>query len=330
MTCHASQPPCGPSDAEIEDLVGSRVVRRQVHRSASLSTIEIVGLASDGGAETEAILKTTRPALSHEPVVYRLLEGYPASPVHLIGTGVTLAGDPWLLLTRIREVRDIEPDEATAELALSALAEVHRGYYGETEELSDIPRWDIDWIASQSSSTCEILDSLIRSSKLPTLSRSTLGVYKEQLAVLRESTANLERTVVHGDFDPGNLIATEHGIGAIDWGLSHINTPLIDLAHMVERFAPEVRKRLAGAYLEGLPLEPRMSAGEAIRLGGLIHRAFFIWWHTTVIEKEWAAAKNYVEVLQTRIAEVAAPTAGSGAGWPRLRSDDLRADAPSA
>ena len=84
--------------------------------------------------------------------MYSLLEGHQAAPVRLICAATTRAGDPWLLMERLKDADDVEEDEETAREALAGLARVHRRYYGRHRELADIPRWDATWLASQGAS----------------------------------------------------------------------------------------------------------------------------------------------------------------------------------
>ncbi len=296
----------GPPDSAVAEACGLQVLKRRTLRRSALSAVERLTLSSTTGQVTEYILKTTRPELSHERRVYRLLKGFKLCPARLVGDGITREGNPWFMMTPVDEVREIEETDVDAiEDSLRLLAEVHRHFIG-TRDRAGVPQWDIAWIMSQWPDTWEVLTRLGSALDLTGLDRSTLQAYGERLHQLRESSRNFPITLVHGDFDPGNLVAARDGIGVLDWGLSHLNTPLIDLAHMVERFPNETRARLSRVYLDTVCLDVSMSEIDAVRTGGLIHRAFFVWWHTMMIDRGWASAEDLIEVVQSRIAEVVA------------------------
>ena len=73
-----------------------------------------------------------------------------------------------------------------------------------------------------------------------------------------ESLSDIPLTLVHGDFDSGNIIYFEKGIHAgnvkaIDWGHGHIGIPLIDIAHLVNSlgyFDYDMKITLIAEYLK--------------------------------------------------------------------------------
>ena len=79
----------------------------------------------------------------------------------------------------------------------------------------------------------------------------------------------------------------------------------MDLAHMVERFDETTRTQLCTRYLELLGADVPMSEEAAIAMGGLVHRAFFVWWHTRVIEEGWGSLAEYGDLIVRRMQQVA-------------------------
>jgi len=77
----------------------------------------------------------------------------------------------------------------------------------------------------------------------------------QQIVALAVQAERLPRTLVHGDFDTGNVVMiSEDRIAALDWGLAHCNVPLIDVAHMVGRFDAATSRSMAVRYFEALNL----------------------------------------------------------------------------
>jgi len=75
---------------------------------------------------------------------------------------------------------------------------------------------------------------------------------------------------------------------------------------MVERFEELVRCRLADRYLELSAENPSISGHTAVALGGRVHRAFFVWWHTLVIESGWGSPEDYMEAIAERVQHMVA------------------------
>ena len=260
----------------------------------------------EDGSRVKVIVKTMRPILSHESVVYDLLDGFAIRAAELLGRGRTHRGVPWMLLTDVDDDDIADTDESAISTALKHLAEVHRHYTGDPARLQDIPGWGTSWLVSQADWLCDTL-SRYAAYGGSGLTDELLTEYRHRLIEIDEVMKPFAVTLVHGDFDPGNLIRLPAGgVAALDWGLSHVNTPWVDLAHMVERFEDPVRSRLVDRYLELGAETPNISGDTAVTLGGLVHRAFFVWWHTRVIESGWASPENYLDAISERVQYIVA------------------------
>jgi len=294
--------PTPPSNHEVEEVIRLRVSSRSGYRSNSISWVESIELTHEDGTTIQAFIKTTRPILTHEPIVYQLLEGYDVSSAKLIGSGCTSNDDPWIVVTAVSHSGELPVSEISVCQALRGLAAVHSRYYRSEEDLNGVPRWDIAWLASEASHTCETLLGHAALNGTRDLSEDLLSTYHKCLGELAGKADLLHPTLVHGDFDPGNLICQPNGsITVLDWGLSHISTPLIDLAHMVERFDEPTRFRLVADYFDSVAFDLNLPERNAIRFGGVIHRAFFVWWHTTLIAEGWETFANYGHVIGERV-----------------------------
>ncbi len=69
--------------------------------------------------------------------------------------------------------------------------------------------------------------------------------------LLRElADCGLPETLVHGDFHPGNWIATGDDLALFDWGDSFVGHPMIDSAAFLDDVQPEVKARLLAAWVD--------------------------------------------------------------------------------
>jgi hypothetical protein len=295
-----------PTDAEVEQATHLALMHRTCHRSSPLSTVEKAVTRREDGSRVKVILKTMRPVLSHEPVVYNLLDSFAVRAAELLGRGRTHRGVPWMLLTDVGDDDISETDESAISTALEHLSEVHRHYMGDPSRLQDVPRWGPSWLVSQADWLCDTLPQYAAYGGSG-LTDDLLAEYRQRLIEIDEVLRPFAATLVHGDFDPGNLIRLPNGnVAALDWGLSHINTPWVDLAHMVERFEDPVRSRLVDRYLELGAENSDISRHTAVVLGGAVHRAFFVCWHTQVIESGWGSPEDYLDAIVERVQHIVA------------------------
>ena len=135
-----------PTDAEVEQAIHLSLTHRACYRSSSLSIVEKAVARREDGSRLKVILKTMRPILSHEPVVYDLLDGFAIRAAELLGPGRTHRGVPWMLLTDVGDDDVSDTDESAISTALEHLAEVHRHYMRDPVRLQDVPRWGTPWL----------------------------------------------------------------------------------------------------------------------------------------------------------------------------------------
>lgn len=291
-----------PTDEQFESKIGLAVATRAIIHRGHLSLVERIRLRESVAGET-VILKTVCPALAHERHVHAAVQDYTiCAPALLAADDADDDHDAWLLLS---DVGEISPDEVTVDQAAQALVElaaVHRAYLG--ADLSGIPRRDLSWLARQAEETAERLVYLARRREL-NLDEESIHLYCDRLQVLAQRHAAERLTVVHGDFDPGNLVRLTTGqFAALDWGLGHLNTPLVDFAHMTERFTSQEQDRLGLEFTEALGLPQRIDA-QLLDMGLVAHRAFFVWWHSLIVAEGWAPIEDFQHSIATRIGSIA-------------------------
>ena len=163
------------------------------------------------------------------------------------------------------------------------------------------------------------------SEKLPMLSKKIqndlyltsdiIEQFLNSLEIIRSSilkTTQLKRTLVHGDFDVGNIFfkPTENGnlrnndkqITAIDWGLSHIDFPIVDLANLLnslKNIAENDRDSILESYLIiGRKKFPKNFAMENFEtIGMILHHLFFIEFQLNTLETSSTNIEEYYEQI---------------------------------
>jgi len=112
--------------------------------------------------------------------------------------------------------------------------------------------------------------------------------------------------LVHGDFDIGNLFLKENNnICAIDWGMGHIDNPMIDIAHLVNSlgdFDIGAKRDIFSAYFTiARKLYPKNMEMHFIRVvGTLMHILFFLNFQLYAIDN-LVEANYYFEQIHTRV-----------------------------
>ena len=292
-----------PAEACLEKITGREVASRHLARKTDLSVVERVTMVGGQNEGQTAILKTVCPALAHESTVHEAVQNTDICAAKLLAAGGREAGhDAWLLL---RDVQTEPFDEMTADEARDALLGIrglHRAWLGRTVALSGIPRRDLTWLAEQADETAGHLRHLSRNEGLG-LDDATIDIYRARLIELADRNRPRALTLVHGDFDPGNVVRLSSGsLAALDWGLAHLNTPLVDLAHMAERFPRLEQTRIAESFLNSGAATGSTEA--ALETGLISHRAFFVWWHSLIAANGWSSATSYVHSIRERVRAV--------------------------
>ena len=306
-----------PSSAELNRVTGAFVTERCILRISDLSVVERVTFTKRPHAPPRAaILKTVLPALRHEPLVHRLASPFPICAAHVMASSDpnTLEADPWML---IEEVEDqIGGGTFTTQQVTQALVEIarlHRYYILESSALNDdaIPRCDRAWLESLAERIPASFQILNQQYGLD-ISQEIQRRFHDHLVDLAGKLDGYALTLVHGDFDKGNLVLLNGGqVAALDWGLAHVNIPLVDLTHMVGSFDAATKLSVSSTYLDALDLPDQFPARseesvlQFVALGDLVHKTFFIWWHSTIVVNGWVKPGRYLNAIQERVLSIA-------------------------
>ena len=193
------------------------------------------------------------------------------------------------------------------------MAQLHRYYIQHPDPLEQagILRCDRSWYETLGVTLTEMFQRLDEDFDLVLPAGVREGVIRRIMA-LSLQVDEFPRTLVHGDFDPGNVVMlAEDQVGALDWGLAQCGVPLIDVAHMVGRFDVPTRLSMTRCYLESLNLSVfALDSEEAVlrlvTLGDLLHQAFFLWWHSRVVLNGWEDSETYRRAIWNRAHTLAA------------------------
>jgi len=306
-----------PSSAEISRVTGAFLTGRNVLRISDLSVVERVTLTERPGAPPRAaILKTTLPLLRHELLVHRLASPFPICAAQVIASSDANVSEshPWLLIEEVGDGVD-DRDFTTQQImqALVEIARLHRYYVLENSALDDdtIPRCDRVWLESLAESMPEFFRHFNQKYGL-NISQDVQRRFQGCLIGLSDRLADYAFTLVHGDFDKGNLVLFSDGwVAALDWGLAHVNLPLVDLAHIVASFDIATKFSVSSTYLDALDLPEQFPAHsektvlQFVELGDILHKIFFIWWHSTIVTNGWVKPDKYLDTIRERILFIA-------------------------
>ncbi len=297
-----------PHSDTLNQIMRAPLIERQLVRQGPLSIVERVVF----GCPTlrPMILKTIRPALASELRAHRLASPFPICAAPLVASSETdaSAGAPWLLMEEVHD-RHNDTSWSLEQLthALVELAQLHRYYIQNPVPLeqAELLCCDGPWYERVGTTLSETFQQLDRDYGL-SLPSDVRDRVSQQIVALAVQVEQLPRTLVHGDFDPGNVVMfSEDRIAALDWGLAHCNVPLVDVAHMVGRFDAATSRSMAVRYFEALdlpvfPLRSKEDVLKFVALGDYLHQVFFLWWHSRVVSYGWEEVDVYKRAIGDR------------------------------
>ncbi len=291
-----------PTTAELEAGIGRQVLKRVPIRDNGLSVTERIFFS--GGEPGSAVLKTTVADLRAEADAHRKVSGLVINAARLFAN----SGDsdpPWLL---IEDLGEASPnDEPTVEQIGDTL-----------ETLAQMHAISAEWSGFEDRSLQALLEPEIRLNDLafraiqsggPATSETAVDALATGMALAARTLQDVPLRMVHGDLDPGNLFFTRGHWRAFDWGLAHLNVPLVDVAHMVMRFDEQIRSRLTRRYLgaiskAGLDLKVSGSISSLIEAANVAHMAFFIWWHSHCVVNLGIPPETYRTAIGDRLRQI--------------------------
>ncbi len=203
------------------------------------------------------VVKELRGPHRREAAIYESLWSATEHPPAAQVLGVEPAGDAhYLFLEYVeRGAAWPWPDSAVTQAVCGALARIHDAPAALGAELA----WDYESELRRSAGETMSVAAAARDAHGVRLWRR-LGDLKRVVDALPDLRARLlapDRTIIHGDVHPGNVIVRPGGgVALIDWGRARIGSPLEDIAswlHSLGCWEPEARRRhdtLLRVYLE--------------------------------------------------------------------------------
>ena len=123
--------------------------------------------------------------------------------------------------------------------------------------------------------------------------------------------SDIPNTLVHGDFDSGNIIFYHKGkhvgnVKVLDWGHGHIGPPVIDIAHLFNSlgyFDYESKIMLIAEYLKTCrPLYSKNVEFSLLIIGGtIVHYLYHLNFKLKAIEQKYVLPEFFVEQIHKRV-----------------------------
>jgi aminoglycoside phosphotransferase (APT) family kinase protein len=235
-----------------------------------VARVTIATAPSSAGAPDRLVVKQLSPAGRREAEVYGLLWTHVQRPPTARVLGVHSAGEMRYLFLEDVRARSAWPwaDTGCAAAVCRELARFH--------DDDALPRvafaWDYDAELRRSAHATLAVALHARTDAGDRIWRRW-GDLKRVVSALESIRARLaasDRTVIHGDVHPGNVILRDDAVpqvALIDWGRARLGSPLEDVAswlHSLGCWEPQVRRRhdsLLKAYFESRRTPQALDAG---------------------------------------------------------------------
>lgn len=304
---------------QVSLLKVQNVTSREVYDYSRYSMLEFL---SFDNKDKKYVLKTVRSPLKHEIAIHRFINEFPINGANfIVGFTSDFLNLHFILmeyienLTPVYSFDDQDLIEDYAQLASNlAYFHVNATKYIKNAKKLQVIDYNYDYYLKLLDKFCE---------KIPVLSKeiahdlyltpdiverylNNTEKIKHQLFRIKP----LKRTLVHGDFDIGNIFFKVTGdhrqIMAIDWGLSHIDHPIVDMAnllHSLEALSFDSRDYILDSYLHvaGKKFPRNYEMNDFQSLGMILHRLFFIGYQLDTLETSSTSMEEYYEEMHNAL-----------------------------
>ena len=204
---------------------------------------------SASSASGTAYLKCSSDRFLTEPVVTRALaQHFPAMLPQVFAIDEDRG---WMLMRDMRGTPLGDQPPAVWGQGLAALQQLQEYWLGRTHELIDLGAENrpLATLALWVENTIDDTDLMNR------LTSDQRRAWSRSVPTMVEACRQLDTggpgpTLVHGDFHPWNVLATEDGVRIFDWTDASVSHPFVDLVTYIGRGDDlEVRQRLVQLYL---------------------------------------------------------------------------------
>lgn len=306
--------------------VSGLIRRRMIHQSY-FSQVERIILELQQGERKSYILKSLSDPLKHEVINHRMVSNTDLVAARALASMYDERREHYWILMEDVEFRYLheQPSLENLKATVEKLAHFHLNFIPITSKIDKqrVLRHDHRWYLTEGERITRRIGFFSEKNIYKVDGRSMDGFNKfiQNLPIFISEVEKLPITLIHGDFDCGNvvLIKKDGGnerIGAMDWGLSHIDLPLLDLAHLLSSVSvwhseKRIREVMRSYYNIVAPVmglnEKFNSFCHKIHLGEALHNLYFVDWFTECILNNWGQTdlmSNAAEEKISRIAEL--------------------------
>ncbi|MBA3532546.1 MAG: phosphotransferase [Ardenticatenales bacterium] len=280
-----------------------RLGPRTILANSLFSIIERVTLRSSIASRTFIIKSSSLPMQNEGAALYWVGQ-HIVSAAHLLAAESHERGE-WILMTDAHH-SPIDPanEQQVSEMAqrIGLFHSLTLGYPFPTLHPYDAGHW-----GSQQAGLFERLERLNLIPKGdPDFQRALVRTFDTLMEMLEQLTPE-HFAMVHGDLDVNNLVVTDMGTQALDWGLARVDVPMVDLAHLLAsaRLNRAAKERVATIYFDTLEGEWPFDRDTLRRLGSLLYHLYFVEWHSRAIVQGLVSETLFYQDIVTRLHSLA-------------------------
>jgi thiamine kinase-like enzyme len=299
-----------------------KVIKREFYDKSLYSMLEF--LTFDISNE-KFVLKTLKRPVKQEIIIHRFVNDFAINGATFVaGFSSDFLNLHFIIMSFIKNITPVfiyEENDLLDDYILLAknLGDLH------VKSRSNIKKLRLENIIQFNSEYYQkLLDKF--SEKLPMLSKKinhelyltpdTIEIFLQHIDPIKNSLAsikNLRRTLVHGDLDFGNIFfkpsESTKQIIVIDWGLSHIDLPIIDMANLLnslQTLSEDDRKLVLDSYLnvalKNFPKNYSLENFESI--GMILHKLFFIEFQLNTLEMSSTSIEDFYEQIHNALISI--------------------------
>ena len=306
-----------PTNEEIEeDLkdINFKIATRKHLDSNPFSYLETIGFK---GIEEEYVLKSVHPILKSEIIIHNLVNNDPLTAAHVFSSkNENENGKHYLLMERIQfEPLYLRSVRGSVHL-YHTIAEKLANFHLNNNNVTKLKNMGIKEYGMKKYT--EIIANLGARVRKLSVSINHEYLLKEELVEkfskyigsvneMLDLVHNTKLTLVHGDCDTGNLIINtkDNDIYAIDYGLAHIDVPVIDIAHLLSatEMSISIRRDIFETYFDiaGNLFPSSMSLQDVRNAGKVLHMLYFLDWYLLTTEMNIVAKNYFLEQIHNRV-----------------------------
>jgi len=255
-----------PDDATLAAVLGSLLARdgvatlvaRRPNACFSSSPTEIVTLALPDGTRRELFVKYGRPARDPEPrcrqdvaycgLVYeRIVHRLPMRMIRCLGVAaIGDRPDAALVLEHLGDALRVNeaPDDSGVLAAAEWCGRLHawgKAVVGDPR-LAFLTRYEAEYYRAWSQRAVRL--AAAAGGRVPAWLERVCADFDDRVAML----AAAERTVIHGEFGPQNVLWKDGGVYPVDWESAAVGPGAIDLATLLFAWPADTVRRGIEAY----------------------------------------------------------------------------------